>query len=152
MHTEQCNPLASADASVVRGAPHREEAQATGRYEVVCIGAEGKEKWRDSFDNLVTTQGKNKALDVHLRGQTQITTWYLGLISSVSWSAVNAADVAAQINGTNGWKEAGNANAPSYGSTRGTLTVGNASAAGSLTASAATAFSITGSGTIKGCF
>ena len=33
-----------------------------GSYDVVCIGPDGKEKWRDRIENVVTTVGKNLAL------------------------------------------------------------------------------------------
>jgi hypothetical protein len=142
---ENCNGRAECAASVTRGGGLNEEAHAHGRYTVECIGADGALKWRDVIDNVVTTEGKNKALDVHLRAQAAITAWFLGLISSVSFSAVAAADTAAQINGTNGWKEAGPTNAPNYTGNRQALTVANAASAGSLASSTAASFPITAS-------
>lgn len=109
-------------------------------------------KWADQARNVVTTQGKNHALDCFLRAQAQITTWYLGLISSVSYSAVAAGDTAGQINGTNGWKEAGPTNAPNYTGNRQGLTVGNPASGGSLASSATSNFPFTAGGTVKGLF
>ena len=40
-------------ATVLAGGSMKENAGAYGRYTVVCIGADGQEKWRDEFPNLV---------------------------------------------------------------------------------------------------
>jgi hypothetical protein len=149
---EKANASAASDASIIRGSGHSEYAEAHGFYNVECIGPDGQVKWIDVVPNTVTTEGKNKLLDTGIRAQTQITTWYIGLISSVSYSTTAAGDTAAQINGTNAWKEAGPTNAPNYTGNRQTLTVGNAASSGSLTSSAASSFPITSSGTVKGCF
>lgn len=71
------------------------------RYDVVCTGADGVEKWRDGFDNLVTTVGKNDLLDKYFKGSAYTAAWFLGLkgsgapvvgdtlASHASWSEVN---------------------------------------------------------------
>lgn len=112
-----------------------------------------KDSWVEH--NIVTTEGRNSLLDVYFDGATQITQWYLGLISSVSWSAVAAGDVAAQINGTNGWKECSASHAPNYstpaGTDRGSITFAEPSS-GSLVSSATIDFTFSEAGTVKGAF
>jgi hypothetical protein len=120
-----------------------------GQYEVVCIGPDGKEKWRDVIENTVVTVGKNLALDTFLAGAAYTVTGpFMGLISSTSFSAIAAADTMASHAG---WLEAGNANAPTYSGTRKTAAF-SAASGGSKALSSALSFSITGTGTVKGCF
>jgi hypothetical protein len=122
---------------------------AKGKYTVECFDKDGNLKWSDEFDNVVTTVGKNLALDTFLAGSSYTVTGpYIGLISSTSWSAVAAGDT---MSSHSGWLEAGNANAPTYTSPRKTAAWSSASS-GSKALSSAASFAITGTGTIKGCF
>jgi len=140
----ECN-----DASVIRGSGLGEQAQAHGRYEVECIGADGKLKWRDTIENVVATVGKNLALDTFLASAAYTVTGpYMGLISSTSYSAVAAGDTMASHAG---WLEAGGTNAPTYTGNRKTA-VWSAAASGAKALSAALSFAITGTGTVKGAF
>lgn len=149
MQAEKLNATDSNDATVIRGAMHTEKAFAHGRYFIECIGADGKIKWTDIAENVVTTVGKNLALDTYLAGSAYTVTGpFMGLISSTSYSAVAAADT---MSSHAGWLEAGNANAPTYTSPRKTA-VWSAASAGSKALSAALSFAITGTGTVKGCF
>lgn len=151
---ERMNPVASAAASVARGALMSEGMDAHGRYVIECRGPDGKIKWIDSIENIVCTEGKNFALD-QILGGTAFVAAFLGLVSSVSYTAFVAADTMAQIAGTNGWREAGTTNAPQWttpaSGARGTPAF-SAATGGSKATSAAVTFSISTAGTIKGCF
>lgn len=126
-----------------------EQAQAHGIYEAICIGPNGQELWRDIIDNTVVTVGKNLALDTFLAGSAYTVVGpYMGLISSVGYSTIVIGDT---MTSHAGWTEAGNANAPTYTAPRKTA-VWSASSGGSKALSAALAFAITGSGTVKGAF
>jgi len=143
-HARECN-----DATVVRGGGIGEQAEAHGRYEIECIGPDGRVKWRDTIENVVCTVGKDLALDTFLSGSAYTVVGpFMGLISSVSYSAVSASDTMASHAG---WLEAGSTNAPTYSGTRKTA-AWSAAASGSKALSAALSFAITGSGTVKGAF
>lgn len=105
--------------------------------------------WEDTFPNTVMTVGKNLALDTFLAGAAYTVTGpYMGLISSVSYSAISAADTMASHAG---WLEAGDDNAPTYTAPRKTA-AWDAAAAGSKALSSALSFTFTGGGTVKGAF
>lgn len=135
-------------AAVLRGSGEQESLPIHGRYHVRCVGADGQLKWEDFIDNLITTVGKNHTLDTELAGSTYTATVYMGLISSVSWSAVAAGDT---MGSHAGWTEAGNTNAPTYTAPRKTA-AWNAASGGSKALSSALSFAITSTGTVKGCF
>jgi len=149
MTEERANARECHDASVIRGSGLGEQADAHGRYEIECIDADGKLKWHEIINNIVQTVGKNLALDTFLAGATYTVTGpFMGLISSVSYTAVAAGDTMASHSG---WLEAGGVNAPTYSGNRKTAVWASASA-GSKALSAALSFAITSTGTIKGAF
>jgi hypothetical protein len=149
MTEERANARECNDASVIRGSGVGERAEAHGRYEVECIGADGKLKWREVIENVVATVGKNLMLDTAFAGAAYTVVGpYMGLISSVSYSAVAAGDTMASHSG---WLEAGGANTPTYSGNRKTA-VWSAATAGGKALSAALSFAITSSGTVKGAF
>lgn len=108
------------------------------------------EKWADEIHNTVLTAGKNDLLDKYFAGSGYTAAWYLGLISSVSYSAINAADTIASHAG---WTEAGATNAPNYSAgTRPALSSWNAASGGSKATNAAVSYTMSGAGTLKGAF
>jgi hypothetical protein len=119
-----------------------------GVYKIKCFNQDGILAWEDLAHNILTTQGKNHILDNYLAG-----AFYIGLISSVGYSALVAGDTATEINGTNGWKEAATANAPDYSElTRPAATFGAAASGGLKTTSSPASFSMSENGTLKGAF
>lgn len=105
--------------------------------------------WSDVFANVVCTIGKNVMLDAALAGSAYTVVGpYMGLISSTSYSAVAVGDTMASHAG---WLEAGATNAPTYTAPRKTC-AWSAASGGSKALSASLSFSMTGTGTVKGCF
>ena len=145
---KQANEKAHANAimaaSVARAVGQIEEANATGVYTAECYDKDGNLKWRDTYKNLVVTQGKNDALDKYLSGATYTAAWYLGLISSVGYSNIVAGDTAASHAG---WTESS-----AYAAANRPTVSFAAAASGSKTTSAAVSFAINAAGTIKGSF
>ena len=149
MSIEKTNVISRFEAVLVRKSDVNESGKAHGRFVAECFDKDGKFKWRDTIENVVCTVGKNVALDAYLAGAAYTVTGpFMGLISSVDYSAVAAADT---MTSHAGWKEAGATNAPTYTAPRKTC-AWDAAAAGSKALSAALSFVFTGAGTVKGCF
>lgn len=147
-HGEKLDAVSRGDASISFNPTLLEAAEAHGRYKVECFDAQGNLKWEDEFDNLVTTVGKNLALDTFLAGSAYTVTGpYLGLINGSASSAVIGDTMASHA----AWLEVGGANAPTYTGTRKTV-AWSAASGGSKASSAAASFAITGPGTVGGCF
>ena len=145
MNKEKVQSNEAAAGAVGRCSGMAEQAHASGKYRVECFGPDGKLKWADDIENIVTTIGKNFALDTLLSGSAYTAAWYLGLVSIASYVSVPVlADTSASHTS---WTEDQNY---SQGA-RPTATF-SAAAADSKTLSSAAVFSINGSTTIKGCF
>jgi hypothetical protein len=115
-----------------------------GHYTAVCYSVDGFVKWADDIENLVTTVGKNFTLDTTL-GNTAGGAVVMGL-KGVGTAAVTDTQASHPT-----WLEVGLANAPTYSGNRPTPSF-SAASAGSKTTSSAVSFSITGTGTVAGCF
>lgn len=147
-HSEKLNALDAGSVSISASVGTRETAEAHGVYAVECFDKDGNLKWSDTIDNLVTTVGKNLALDTFLAGSAYTVVGpYLGLINTNASAAVIGDTMASHA----GWLEVGNANAPTYSGTRKTA-AWSAASAGAKALSAALSFAITSAGTVGGCF
>lgn len=152
MSIERVKLIEKADASVIRRPTIAEILSLSGTYFAKCIDKFGKTKWEDTIHNVVTTVGKNLALDTFLAGSGYTVVGpFMGLISSVSYGAGPV--VGDTMASHSGWYEAGYSTYyPLYTAPRKTC-VWAAASGGSKALSSALSFSIiTTGGTVKGCF
>ena len=143
MHNEKTNVGDSCSASVDRGASYDESMSLHGTYEVVCHDKFGVLKWDDVIGNLVTTVGKNSTMDTML-GNVAVGAVVMGLKGT-------GTALVTDTQASHTWLEVGLANAPTYSGTRKTPVFG-AAAAGVKSTSSVVVFTMTGSGTVAGCF
>ena len=73
----------------------------THHYAVECHGPDGVLKWREEFDNLVTTEGLNKYLDSTLKTGATSPAWYVSLVTGKTTGYAAADTLAAHA----GWTE-----------------------------------------------
>jgi hypothetical protein len=109
------------------------------RYVIECVGEDGELRWREEFENLITTVGKNDLLEKYFAGSGYTAAWKLGLKGTGSAAAGDTLASHA------GWAEV-----TPYAGSRPALTW-NAAAAGSKSTQAQS-FAITGSATVAGAF
>lgn len=132
-------------ASISRSGSAFDGVELHGHYVVECIGSDGQVKWQDEIENLVTTVGKNFALDTLLGGSGYTAAVVMGLKGT--GTAVVGDTQASHAS----WLEVGLANAPTYSGGRKTPAF-SAASGGSKATSAAVSFAMTGAGTVAGCF
>lgn len=136
-------------SGMVCGTRPEAKAKAGGVYKIQCLGADGSVKWEEDMHNLVVNEGLQDMVSTYLDAGTQVTTWYVGLITGPGASTtIAAADTLASHSG---WTEftdySGNRKAAVFG----TATTADPSVI-SNTASPAS-FTISGSGgTVAGAF
>jgi hypothetical protein len=124
-----------------------EGTQATGTYTVKHI-RDGVVLSEEQFSNVVCNEGKNAMLTNTMKGSSYTAVNYMGLISSASYTSAPVVGDTMASHST--WTEAGTTNAPTFAA-RLAPSFGTASG-GSLGQSATTNFTMTGAGTVKGCF
>ena len=80
-----------------------ERMGAGGVFTVTCVGADGQEKWSDTFHNLVVNQGLQDMNSKYFKGIGFTADWYLGLVQGPgSGTTFAAADTLASHAG---WTE-----------------------------------------------
>lgn len=106
---------------------------------------EGQIIWEVEYKNIITNEGLNHILDVELSGATQVTTWYIGLVSGAT-PTFAAADV---MNSHAGWTEF-----TSYSEANRVTWVDNGVSSQSVSNSGGNVatFTMSGGGTIGGAF
>lgn len=142
---ENINAKDDSSGNIGRNSGLAELIKFKGRYSIECFGSDGKLKWSDTIDNLITTVGCNHMLDNELSGSAYTAAWYIGLISSTSYTTGPAAGDTSASHG--GWAEDQN-----YSQGARPTTAWSAASAKSKSLSSALAFSINATTTIKGCF
>jgi hypothetical protein len=68
----------SASLTANKGAAER--VGAGGVFTVTCVGADGVEKWSDTFHNLVVNEGLQDMNSKYFKGSGYTAAWYLGLV------------------------------------------------------------------------
>lgn len=148
----RARPGVQGQASLIQ----RPQAQATARtqntWEVTCVKPNGEVRWKEIVRNHCTDEGLTHMLEVTLGAGTQDTTWFVGLIDSVSYTTTAIDDQGADIRAQTGtpvnlWLE----NINQYTGDRPAWSP-DAAAAKSISNSTPTAFTMTGTATIKGAF
>jgi hypothetical protein len=144
MHVENVSPVDQSQTQALLGGGQIEPAHAHGVYVLECLDSQGNLKWTDRVENLVTTQGKNDALDNYLSGVAYTAAFSIGLIGAASYTTgVAVGDTAASHAG---WVEDVN-----YSQANRPAAAFSAAAAGSKTTSAPSVFTINATTTLKGC-
>ena len=142
--------VGNSKAGAVFGAGLRRHVEANlgaiwpiGQWHVTCRSESGDIKWRDTIDNLVTTEGANQILLSTLSGAANSTIWYVGLKSTGSYVVADTAASHA------GWSEL-----IPYANPRKTWAATSSSvSAGSISNSTSVAsFAITSSANVAGAF
>lgn len=121
-----------------------DKLKVVGVFTVKVYDKDGNLKHEEQINNLVTNEGKNHLLDVGFHAVAATATWYCGLISNASYTGIAVTDTMASHAG---WTEFTN-----YSQANRVEWTEGAAASQSITNAAAMAFSITGSGTLKGGF
>ena len=149
MFNNTAKSIDTVTAGLQCGAHPQNKAKASGVYKLQCVDADGRVKWEEEMHNLVVNQGLQSMVSVYLDGATQITSWYIGLITGPgSSTTIAAADTLASHAG---WTEFTNYSGNRKAATFGTATTADPSVIDN-TASPAS-FSITGAGgTVAGAF
>ena len=93
MSTETSKAQDSVSASLITNKGATERVGAGGVFTVTCVGADGVEKWSDTFHNLVVNQGLQDMNSKYFQGSGYTAGWYLGLVqgpgSGTSYAAGN---------------------------------------------------------------
>lgn len=93
MSTENSKAQDAVSASLTANKGATERVGAGGVFTVTCVGADGVEKWSDTFHNLVVNQGLQDMNSKYFQGSGYTAAWYLGLVqgpgSGTSYAAGN---------------------------------------------------------------
>ena len=103
MSTETSKAQDNVSASLTANKGSTERTGAGGIFTVTCVGADGVEKWSDTFHNLVVNVGLQDMNSKSFQGSGYTAAWYLGLVQGPgSGTTFAAADTLASHAG---WTE-----------------------------------------------
>ena len=80
MSTETSKAQDNVSASLTANKGSTERTGAGGIFTVTCVGADGVEKWSDTFHNLVVNVGLQDMNAKYFQGSGYTAAWYLGLV------------------------------------------------------------------------
>ena len=80
MSTEISKAKDEVSAGLVARPASTERVGAGGIFTVTCIGADGQQKWSDTFHNLVVNEGLQDMNAKYFEGSSYTAAWYLGLV------------------------------------------------------------------------
>lgn len=151
---ERINLNSDQNANIIGHSSINEILRLKGKYHIECYGKDGKLKWKDTADNVVTDVGANQLLDSAF-GSGPVAGPFLGLISSVGYTTPPAAGNT--MSSHSGWNEAGNgSNYPNWSTpasnARASVTFAAANARSKALSTPASFVIATNGGTLKGCF
>jgi hypothetical protein len=70
----------SVTAGMITQRSGTDHVAAGGVFTVTCVGADGTEKWSDTFHNLVVNEGLQNMNSEYFKGVGYSAAWYLGLV------------------------------------------------------------------------
>ena len=84
MSTETSKAQDAMSASLIANKGSTESVGAGGVYTVTCVGADGVEKWAETFNNLVVNEGLQDMNSKYFKGSGYTAGWYIGLVSGAT--------------------------------------------------------------------
>jgi hypothetical protein len=137
------NPVPASAEALELASPVRALMNMRGRFKVEHI-RDGEVIGQYAMPNGIVDVGLNSLLDVYFHNQTQIATWYIGLIDNAGFTALSNSDT---MSSHTGWAES-----TAYDEATREEWLEGAAASRSITNSTPAEFTISATTTLKGIF
>ena len=121
-----------------------QKAKLSGHFTIEHRDSDGNLKGRYDVPNGIVDEGLNHILDVEFHGETQISTWYVGLVDNSGFTAFSDDDT---LSSHGDWSEF-----TSYTEANRVEWEEDAASSRSISNSTTADFSINASGNVKGIF
>jgi hypothetical protein len=125
MSNETSKAIDSVSAALIANRNGAERVGAGGVFTVTCVGADGQEKWSDTFHNLVVNEGLQDMNAKYFKAAGYDAGWFLGLVEGPGAGNTYAAGDTLATHA--GWTEL--APTTDYTGNRKTVTFGTATTA-----------------------